>query len=161
MHYYDFLHLCGYKKCHEYHYLEENQGYRKLHHYYVEHYNKLIGLDDIKRPNIIPNSWYRHKREDVDYQLKCQSIETGMEIWINWEKQTKQFYQKKFKQLIQLGEIAAAIFLQQYVCDVSDELRRAENELLDLKAINYDMVSIIEKQQKNHKKYKKKIVGDK
>ena len=63
IHYYDFLHLCGYKKCHEYHYLEENQGYRKLYHYYVKHYNKLIELENVERPNIIPDSWYKHKKK--------------------------------------------------------------------------------------------------
>lgn len=81
--------------------------------------------------------------------------------WINWEKETKQFYEQKFQQLMQLGEVAAAIFLKGYICDVSHELKGAEQELLDLKATNYDMVMIIEKQKKDHKKYKKKIVGDK
>lgn len=161
IHYYDFLHLQGYSKCHEYHYLEQDCGYRKLCHYFIEHYNKLIELQTVKRIDIIPSLWYRHKREDVDTQLKRQAIEKGMEIWVSWQKDTKEFYQKKFQELMQLGQIAAAMFFKDYICDVDNELKCAEGKFLDLKAVNYDIVMILEKQQEECKKYKKKIAGGK
>ena len=145
--YYDFLHLQKYKKNHEHHYFEESKGYMKLYHYYIEHYNKLIEVQNKDKINIIPSLWYKHKREDIDMQLKQQSVENAMQIWINWERETKKFYQKKYQELIQLGEVGAAIFLQSYICDVEKELKCAENEDLNLKATNYDMVMIIEKNQ--------------
>ena len=155
--YYDFLSLCGYRKCHEYHYFEEKCGYRKLCHYFIQHYNKLIKAHVQEKIDIIPSSWYRHKREDVDGQVKRQSVQTGMRTWISWEKETKELYQKKFQELMELNQVAAAIFLQHYIQDVDEELRCAENEILDLKATNYDIVMIIEKQKQDHKKYKNKL----
>lgn len=64
----------------------------KLYHYYIEHYNKLIEVQNKDKINIIPSLWYKHKREDIDMQLKQQSVENAMQIWINWERETKKFY---------------------------------------------------------------------
>jgi hypothetical protein len=52
--YYDFLGLKGYRACHEYHYKEETCGYRKLFHYYVQHFNKLIQKDEVNFKGVIP-----------------------------------------------------------------------------------------------------------
>ena len=40
--YFSFLGLKGYSKCHEYHYFEENNNYKKLCNYYITHHNKLV-----------------------------------------------------------------------------------------------------------------------
>ena len=113
--YYDFLHLQGYTKSQKYHYFEQCCGYRKLYHYFIEHYDKIIEIQDVKKIHIIPNSWHRHQRKDVSSQIKQQAIETGFQEWINWEEKTKQFYEKKYQELVQIGEIAAAIFIQEYI----------------------------------------------
>ena len=155
--YYDFLNLCGYKKCHEYHYLDENCGYKKLCHYYISHFNKLIEKEEDKKQNIIPASWYQHSKQDVDTQTKRQAVQTAMEIWVNWEKQTKLFYQNMYTELIAQKEVAAALFLQEYICNVTDELKCAEKKMLDIKATNFDIYSLVGCQKEKHKKYKKKI----
>lgn len=72
--YYDFLGLQGYKRCHEYHYLEENQEYRKLIHYYIKKYNKLVPETSFDNPQIIPDSWYRYTRQEVDLKTKQQAV---------------------------------------------------------------------------------------
>ena len=154
--YYDFLNLCGYKKCHQYHYLDENYNYKKLYHYYVSHFNKLIE-EDVKKQNVIPTSWYQYLKSNVDIQTKRQAVELGMKIWIDWEKETKKFYQNMYAELVAQGEIAAAMFLQSYICNVSDQLKCAEKKMLDIKATNYDICFIVESQKQLHKKYKKKI----
>ena len=58
-------------------------------------------------------------------------------------------------------KVAAAMFFKDYICDVDNELKCAEGKFLDLKAVNYDIVLILEKQQEECKKYKKKIAGGK
>lgn len=157
--YYDFLHLCGYKKCHEYHYLDESCGYRKLFHYYVNHYGKLIKKSEIDSSEIqeIPKSWYEHTREDVDSKLKRQAVQSGVQAWVKWETVTKELYQHCFKQLIDLDEIATAMFLKQYIEDVNKELKKAHQKHLDLKAIDYEICSIIGCQEEYKEKYKQKI----
>ena len=38
------------------------------------------------------------------------------------------------------------MFFKDYICDVDNELKCAEGKFLDLKAVNYDIVLILEKQ---------------
>ena len=53
--YYDFLGLGGYKRCHEYHYLEETMYHRKLNRYFINHHNKLIPEMEVEDPKVIPD----------------------------------------------------------------------------------------------------------
>lgn len=152
--YYDFLGLKGYKECHEYHFLKETCGYRELCHYYINHYSKLIEKEEVKGENIIPSSWYKHVREDVDTGLKRESVKMGVQTWVNWEKETKTLYQLMYKELVDLGEIATAIFLKECICDVDKELERAEKSYLNKRAIDYNISTIIGEQHSLHDKYK-------
>ena len=95
--YYGFLGLDGYRCCHEYHYMAENCGYKKLNKYFIHHHNKLIPYKDIDNPNVIPDSWYRYAREDVDNATKENAIKRGLSIWLEWEKETKRLYQNMYK----------------------------------------------------------------
>lgn len=155
--YYDFLALKGFKQCHEYHYLEEFKGYRKLYHYYTEHFNKILKTDPVDQINIIPSSWYNHTRYDVDINLKRESVKSGYEIWIKWEKETKHLYEQMYKELININQVAAAKFLGKYVCDVTKELKNAENGYLKHIALDFKIQPIIDEQSKLYHKYKKKI----
>ena len=86
-----------------------------------------------------------------------QSIEAAYEKWIKWEKETKDLYQNYYTQLLNIKQGAAALFLQEYLKDVDNELQEAESQLLDLKAINFDMSLVIDRQDKTCKKYKRMI----
>ena len=48
-----------------------------------------------------------------------------MKKWIEWEEDTKSLYQKMYNELLTLNEVAAASFLENYINDVSEELRQA------------------------------------
>ena len=157
--YYDFLGLKGYKKCHEYHFYDEMNNYRKLVKYYINHYSKLIPFVPIEQPDIIPSSWYSHIREDVDPTTKKNAVKTGLTAWVNWEKATKRVYQQMYSELFDLGEIAASNLLLDYIEDVDCELKKAEHYMLDKQAINYDINDIINEQKAKHEKYKKKLCG--
>ena len=137
---YDFLSLPGYKKCQEYHYLSELKEYLELCHYYIEHYQKLLNVSPITEMEIFPQSWYKYSRQDVETNTKRSAIQDLMKKWIVWEKETKILYQNMYKELLNLAELAAASFLENYINDVSEELRQAQQKLIELETINYDAI---------------------
>ena len=151
--YYDFLGLSGYKRCHEYHFLDEMCAYRKIQKYYISHYNKLIPEKSRDFPNLIPATWYEISRGDVDAATRSAAVKSAMEMWVGWEKQTKKFYEQKYKQLMELNEVAAAIFVEDLICHTTQELKKAEKYWLRKKAISYDIKEIFAQQEKKHAKY--------
>lgn len=157
--YYDFLNLHGYKMCHEYHYLTQSKGYRQLYHFYIKYFEKLVNKDAEKGKEIsvIPSAWLGHKKQKVDVRLLRESVEIGMQLWIDWQNSTVQLYKEMFKQLLNLNEIHAAMFIKEYLDDVCEELAAAKQKYLNLKAINYDATVIIPAQDELCKKYKKRI----
>lgn len=155
--YYDFLGLKGYKRCHEYHYLDETCNYRKLCRYFINHHSKLIPESDVDNPEIIPSNWYRYERQDVDNGTKVNAIKNGITLWVNWEKETKKLYEEMYEELININEVASAMNLKMFICGVDEELKCAERKFLDLKAIDYSLEVIIPAQHEIHEKYKKKM----
>lgn len=153
--YYDFLSLRGYKRCHEYHFKHESCNYRKLHRYYLNHYHRLIEEEDVTPPDIIPNSWYRYTRKEVDVSTKRSAVKTGMEKWVSWEKETKDLLQMACRELAENGEEATVIFMGKLLSDVDCELKWAERKVLDLEAVEYNLGFIIGEQTKLHDKYKR------
>ena len=152
--YYDFLSLRGYKRCHEYHFKKESCSYRKLNRYYLNHYNKLIEEERVDDPNIIPESWYKYSRTDVDMQTKKNAIKSGIQKWVSWERETKEKLQDAYIELLDKNEIATAMFIKKFIKDVDCELKYAERKHLDLMAVDYDMTYIIGEQKVIHDKYK-------
>lgn len=155
--YYDFLGLKGYKRCHEYHYLEETCNYRKLCRYFINHHNKLIPESEVDNPEIIPQSWYKYSRQDVDTTTLTNAVKNGVSTWVNWEKQTKQLYEEMYKELIDINEVASAMKIKEFICDVDKELKCAERKYLELKAVDYSLEYVISVQHDIHDKYKKKM----
>ena len=154
---YDFLGLWGMAKCHLHHQLEEERGYQCLQHYYSIHYFKLLNVDNIPKPDIIPATWFKYKTQDVDSGTKKAALKDLMNKWIEWEKSTKILYQELRQQLILIGEVAAALYIDQYICDVTKELCHAEKKLIRLETVNYDLEYIINLQAELDKKYTKKL----
>ena len=155
--YYDFLSLRGYKRCHEYHMFSEMKMLRKLHRYCLNHYNRLIEEDNFENPDIIPSSWYRYTRQDVDANTKRNAVKSGIEKWVAWESDTKKLYEKSYHELMELGEVAAANELSCFVCDVDRELKCAQRKHLDLMSADYSMEYILFDQDMLHDKYKEKM----
>lgn len=153
---YNFLCLKGYKKCHYYHQLDETQNYYYLYHYYMDHYHKLIEVE-IEDPKIIPIAWYKHTQFEVDTSTKRTAIRDTIKQWIEWEKSTKELLQKSYKELYDLGEFAAAMKIQEFLCDVDKELKDAEREFIDLETVGYSIDYISEKQDAMIEKYRNKI----
>ena len=40
--------------------LEEKEGLERLSHYYATHYFRLIPYEEVARPKLIPDTWYKY-----------------------------------------------------------------------------------------------------
>lgn len=154
---YDFLNLCGYKKCHEYHYFMESCSYRCLQHYYIKHYHKLIPETSINNPQIIPSNWFKYAKSDVDTNTKRSAIRDLMKKWVDWEIEAKSLLEQSYKELYDQGEIGAALKIGCFLKDTSEELARAQEEQNNLESMGYDIVFIIEAQKRLKDKYAHKM----
>ena len=154
--YYDFLNLHGYKRCHEYHYFSQSCAYRGVCRYFINHHNRLIPEMPVDSSSIIPQSWFNYARQDVDMETKRNAVKNGLQLWVNWERQTKQLYESMYKQAFNMNQIASACKIKELIKDVDQELKKAERYHLNKMAINYDMTQIIAEQKSKHDKYKKK-----
>ena len=155
--YYDFLSLRGYKRYHEFQFKCDSCNYRKLNRFYINHYNKMIIEKPVSDPKVIPESWYRYSREDVDTETKKTAIKNGISEWIKWETATLSKLQQAHLELYDDGEVASAMFINKFIKDVQQELKCAKRMYLDLFAVDFDMVYILEQQTKIHDKYKKML----
>jgi len=86
---YDFIGLEGFARMHDYHQCEEKQGYLCLLHYYSCHSHKLLKIEEIPLPKIIPETWYKYSTTDVDNGTKKGAVKELMEKWVQWERATK------------------------------------------------------------------------
>lgn len=154
--YYDFLNLAGYKRLHEYQFISESVELRGLHRYYVNHFEKLLPDLEIENPRAIPYGWYGHKRMDIAPEEKKRYIRDGIEKWVAWETDTKTVYQKAYKELCEIGEIAAAGKIKKMIDAADQELKRACRMRLSLKMIDYDLTTIYLCQDEIHEEYREK-----
>lgn len=154
--YFDFLGLKGYKRLHEYHFLDETINFRKLNRYYINTQSRLIAEKNVENPHAIPDSWHRYSREDIDTATRRGAIKTAFNSWVEWEKSTLELYENSYSELCKIGEYAPAMFVKEFMCDVECELKCAMRMVLALKSVDYDMSVIIPEQQEIHNKYKGK-----
>ena len=154
--YYDFLGMKGYKRLHEYQFVEESMMLRKLSRYYINHLNALIPDKQVEDPKAIPDDWYMHIRDDVTPDVKKSAVKTAMTKWVNWEKKVKALMESAHKDLIMEGK-ASAMKIKKFLKDVDKEMKCAHRMMLELQAVDFDMIYIIDSQQHIHDKYKEKM----
>ena len=155
--YYMFLGLNGYSRCHEYHFFEENAAYHSIKHFYMKKYRKFLTEDKPTEPQVIPATWRQYAIEQVDINTKRNGIKTGIESWVKWETDTQKLYEELYRQLITINEIEASMYVKKLIVDVSNELEYAHYKHIYLKSIDYDLVAIMEAQEKTEKECNKKI----
>lgn len=154
---YDFLGFYGFAKCHDYHHFAEEANYRELSHYYATRYFKLIQLKEIPQPDIIPQSWYNYTTHAVDVGTKRQAVKELMEKWMNWEKETKKLYEEMYQELTNLREIAAAIYIKKYICEVDNELKHVQKKIIKFETLGYDISALVNCQESMYNKFKEKL----
>lgn len=153
---YQFLGLDGCKCCHDYHFLAETIGYRKLLKFYINKYNKLVPEGRVEDPGLIPDNWYKYTRQDVDAASKRTYIKNLLSEWHNWEKDTYKYYHDMCKELENLYEYAAADYVKCLMCDVEEEIMDIEKKMLKLGSVDYSMTFIIGRQKHLEEKYREK-----
>lgn len=154
--YFDFLNLHGYKRMQEYHGKHEMKEFRKLHRYFIDHYNKLVPDVRFENEEYIPASWYQYTRQDVDINTKRNAVKSAFEKWETWEAETKKYYEQMYKELFDLGEYASATCVKKMIKDVSHELKWVQRKRLDLMSADYEMNYILGEQKYYHDFYKGK-----
>ena len=158
--YYDFIGLKGYKLFLFYYFFEQMHGYRQFMTYYIQHQDRLISdytSESLTSFSILPSNWYDYKREDMDVNTRRSAVKSGIEKYVRWEEDTKKFLEDMYTQAIQQGFVAIGIQIKKYICSVEQEIEKAKITYLELKATDYDMPTIVSKQQGLIKKYKKKL----
>lgn len=144
--YYDFLSLDGYRREHEKQFIEESKHYRELCHFYASHYNKLITMSQVEDPKLIPESWFKYTRFDVDSNTKKNGVENGFKEWKNWELKTLELLQNSYRELFNLNEIAACLYIRKMIDEVESELQNVYSAIFQLESTGYDLVYISEMQ---------------
>lgn len=152
--YFDFLDLHGLKRWNEARFFEENTELRGIHRYVINHYNRLLEDGEIEHTKIIPSSWYGYTRMSVDPTTRKQAVKQAMEKWYEWDKDTKDLYQKMFKKLTENGEIAAADKVNELVKRIDQEVKVLCRKYIEYKALDYDMQYIMFQQDELHEHYK-------
>lgn len=154
--YFDFLGLNGFKRMHEYHYFKESAEMRGVHRYVLNHINKLPRTANTVDPKAIPSNWSNYTRLDVDENTRKSAVKDALMKYRDWECETLAFYEKKFKELSDLGCIAYTNKVMDLIKDVDEELKRITRLILKYKAVDWNMVLIEEEQEELHECYKKK-----
>jgi hypothetical protein len=154
--YFDFLGLKGFKRLHEYQYISESVERRGVHRYVINHFNTLPNEDNVSYSSVIPSAWRNFTRETVESGVKKDAVRSGMEKWVSWERDTKKLYESAYKELQDIGEIAASCKVKELIEDVDHELKCAERLHIEFLSVDYDMEFILSVQKEMHDRYKKK-----
>lgn len=154
--YFSFLNLHGYKRMSEYHAEKEMKGFRKLHSYFIDHYNKLIPDIRFENAEYIPANWYNYTRLEVDVNTKRTAVRDAFVKWHDWENETKKYYEQMYKELSDIGEYASAMKVAKMVKNVDHELKWVCRKRIELENADYSMNYILGEQKYYHDFYKGK-----
>lgn len=143
-----FLRLYKFAKFHKKQYREEDNSYKKLHKYYICKQNKFIEEIGVDTPSIvIPPSWNAKTRFDISPDEIRDAVRNAIETWADWERKTKELYSVSYMKLFNSGYTAEAEHIVKLLQDVDEELSEAEDLLLWLKAIDYDIIELMDREE--------------
>lgn len=141
---YAFLGMHDLSKLHEHRFREESESMRHIHQYAINHIGMLPEEGNPADPHALPHSWHGYTRQQVTAETKRKAVRDLMEHWVKWERETKRCYEKAYIDLIEAGEVAAAMKVKRLVCDVDEELEHAEMMHLRMDSTGYDLAEIYE-----------------
>lgn len=93
----------------------------------------------------------------MDVNTRRNAVKSGLEKYIRWEKDTKKFLEDMCTQAIQQGFIGISMQIKKYIKSVEQEIKHANKTYLEIKSTEYDMPTIVSKQDYLIKKYCKKL----
>lgn len=141
---------------HNEHY-EESIGKRKLHKKVLDIHNKLIPIKGHEKPEVIPKEWYSHTRMDIDDSVLTKFVRSAMKQYKEWEEETKKFYEAVCCVFYEKGWLIDYNLMMCYLEDVQYELKKIYRMCEELNGTGYDVLYIVEIQNKIHEEYKEKM----
>ena len=158
---YYFLGLKGYSACHKYHYLSESDEYLKLTEFVIDNYDCMLSLSlsETSTPDIAPVSWLTSDgrvRQSIQIGTRQQAIISAFDKWISWEESTKKLYEEEYFSVMN-NDTVASEYIKELVSEIQNEINYAKNERLMKRAMDFDIVSILEEQDKYERTFNKMI----
>lgn len=140
--YYDFLAVPSYRDKHECHAKEEFKNYHKVCRHYMATHNQLLPNIRASQRDIIPESWMKYTRDDVDVATKKQGIKNGVMAWWEWERETKDFLKNM---MIELPDVEDRCVIRSLLDDVISEEKCAHEKYLQLKSVDFNLGQFLDK----------------
>ena len=81
-------------------------------------------------------------------KTKQTAVKTGIETWVEWERDTVNLCQTLYNELVKNNDIVSAEKVKELMCETQEELCEAEQYHLNKLATNFNMTYIIEEQEK-------------
>ena len=107
--------------------------------------------------DVIPQTWYKYTRYDVDANTKRNGVRDGFKKWLEYEQDTKQFLTEMEKRLEKMDDRESARKLDYLIDHVQKEIETAEEKMMALENSSYDMNYILQQQEPLKAKYADKI----
>lgn len=158
--YYSFLGLQGYRLFHEYQYYCESMNYLNFSFYFLQHYDRFIpkfSIESLSNFTVIPDNWYDYSRIDMDVNTRRNAVKNGLQKYLHWQKETKKVFEDMYGQYMNISQITLGLKLKDYLQDVDKEIKKAELCLLEISSTDYDMPTVVSKQEQLKKVYGKKL----
>lgn len=151
---FDLLNLHGYKRWHEYRFVEESINMRLTKRFCVATTDKIALTSDITDPKGLPSIFINKLRKDITGKLDI--VKGAFEKIATWEKDTLKLLNDLYISSQQIKASEVAQFIMQSIKHVAEELKYINRELQTLRDVsNLDI--IIDKQDKMHDEYKDKL----
>ena len=134
-----FLGLDGFACEHEEQAIKEAEARREMVRYFIGNHNQLLKDASLHNPGVIPDTWRKYARQQIDTATKRRAVRDTYERWFKREKEVKEILETFYKELIEEAEIAAATKIQDIICAVESELCRIVKKQLILQSTDYDV----------------------
>ena len=152
-----YLGLDGFAKTQDYQFLSENYERQLVNRYAIYHLGYVVSNGGVRGSKYIPSELNGVSRVDVNVLDKKDMTRYAVETWVNWETETKELYGNWYVDLCDNHCISSSLFVDGLVRDVDDELKRANEILVELKNVNFEMRDIVLIQEKYEREYDKML----
>lgn len=154
-----FLGLHGFACLHECRMKEELCERVKLREHYAKCHLMLLedGADRVTRREVIQKDWYKYRSLDVTKNVAWQAVKKAISEYVAWEGYAHSVYQDAAKGLLDDGYVSDADYMACIADGTAKELQDAEHLQIKLNIVDYDMVYVLDIQERIKEKHKKKI----
>lgn len=147
--YFAFVGLHGYEALQNERFMDESASYSKLQKFYINTYSKILKQQPLQYESFIPSNLYGRSSQDVATNMVRQCVKAVAEKWVAWETDTKELYEEMYLELMNnQTEVQTALFIAAMLGEITNELDFAKTFLANVQMSNYDIVYILEEQNR-------------